>query len=95
MEIFKGQNLIEFSARFKTEKDCKRYSAEMKWKDGYSCRKCGHIKYQEVKVLKVLKDVSRCCSICSHIESPTANTLFHKLKFGLQKAFFICFEMSY
>ena len=60
----------------------------MKWKDGYSCRKCGHIKYQE------RKDVLRCCNICSHIESPTANMLFHKLKFGLQKAFFICFEMS-
>jgi hypothetical protein len=23
-----------------------------------------------------------------------ANTLFHKVKFGLRKAFFICFEMS-
>jgi hypothetical protein len=23
-----------------------------------------------------------------------ANTLFHKVKFGLRKAFFICFEMT-
>ena len=27
-------------------------------------------------------------------ESPTARTLFHRLKFGLCKAFFICFEMT-
>ena len=24
----------------------------------------------------------------------TSNTLFHKVKFGLRKAFFICFEMA-
>nr|MDA3928506.1 IS1595 family transposase [Prolixibacteraceae bacterium] len=31
---------------------------------------------------------------CSHTESVTANTLFHKVKFGLRKSFFICFEMA-
>ncbi len=40
------------------------------------------------------KGFSRICNKCSHIESPTANTLFHKVKFGLRKAFFICFEMA-
>jgi orotate phosphoribosyltransferase-like protein len=29
-----------------------------------------------------------------YIESTTAGTLFHKLKFGLQKSFMIIFEMS-
>ncbi len=28
------------------------------------------------------------------MESSTANTLFHKIKFGLQKAFCVVFEMS-
>ena len=51
-------------------------------------RKCGHTKYQ------VRKDFSRTCNICSDTESPTTGTLFHKLKFGLLKAFYICFEMS-
>jgi hypothetical protein len=32
--------------------------------------------------------------VCGHIESATANTLFHKVKFGVRKAVFICFEMS-
>ena len=28
------------------------------------------------------------------LKPPTANTLFHRVKFGVRKAFFICFEMS-
>ena len=31
------------------------------------------------------KGFSRVCNICSHIESATANTLFHKVKFGVRK----------
>ena len=88
MEIFKGQNLIEFAERFQSDEDCKKYLSELKWEKGYSCRKCGHKKFQ------IRKDLSRICNICSAIESSSANTLFHKVKFGLRKAFFICFEMS-
>jgi transposase-like protein len=40
------------------------------------------------------KDFARTCNICRDTESATANTLFHKVKFGLKKAFFICFEMA-
>lgn len=34
------------------------------------------------------------CYGCNHVESATASTLFHKVKFGLQKAFCVVFEMS-
>ena len=88
MELFKGQSLLEFTERFKTDLDCEEYLASIKWEKGYCCRKCGHTKYQ------VRKDFSRTCNICSDTESPTAGTLFHRLKFGLRKAFFICFEMT-
>jgi len=44
--------------------------------------------------IKVRKDFSRTCNICGDTESPTAGTLFHRLNFGLRKAFFICFEMT-
>lgn len=88
MDIFKGQNLLEFSDRFKTDKECKKYLAEIKWQDGFECLKCGHTKSQ------IRKDFSRTCNICSHQESATANTLFHKVKFGVRKAFFITFEMG-
>ena len=45
MELFKGQSLLEFTERFKTDLDCEEYLASLKWEDGYCCRKCGHKKY--------------------------------------------------
>lgn len=88
MDIFKGQEVIEFSRRFQTDLDCKKYLAELKWKDGFSCRKCGHQGSQ------IRKDYARTCNKCSDTESAGAGILFHKVKFGLLKAFHICFEMS-
>ena len=88
MDIFKGQNLLEFSDRFKTDLDCKEYLAGLKNKSDYKCLKCNHTACQ------VKTDFARQCNICGYKESATANTLFHKVKFGLRKAFFICFEMS-
>lgn len=60
----------------------------IKWEKGFSSRKCGHTRSQ------IRRDFSRTCNICSDIESLSYGTLFHKVKFGLRKAFFICFEMS-
>ena len=40
-----------------------------------------------IKKYQVRKDFSRTCNICGDTESPTAGTLFHRLKFGLRKAF--------
>lgn len=88
MDLYKGQNLLEFADRFKTDSDCLEYLAHMKWSEGYVCVKCGH------KASQTRSHFSRVCNKCSHIESTTANTLFHKLKFGIRKAFFICFEMT-
>lgn len=88
MDIFKGQDILEFTEWFKTDEDCKLYLSKIKWERGYSCNKCGHVASQ------IRKDYSRTCNKCSYTESSTAGTLFHKVKFGLRKAFFICFEMS-
>ncbi len=88
MEIFKGQNLLEFAERFKTDKDCKEYLADIKWSNGFNCVKCNHTASQ------IRSDFSRTCNKCSHTETTTANTLFHRVKFGVRKAFFICFEMA-
>lgn len=87
--IFKGESIIEFTERFKTDYDCLFYLADIKWTNGYKCPKCGHDKYCIRKV-----NLARECNRCHHIDSPTANTLFHRLKFGLKKAFMIAFEMS-
>jgi transposase-like protein/predicted RNA-binding Zn-ribbon protein involved in translation (DUF1610 family) len=86
---FKGENIIEFSARFKDDISCLEYLSEIKWGKGYLCPKCGNTKNSIRK-----GDLSRQCHSCHHIDSPTAKTLFHKVKFGIRKAFMIVFEMS-
>lgn len=78
---------MRFTKRFPDDNACKLYLAEIKWIDGYKCKKCGHDK------ATVRKNHIRTCTLCHHNESPSSNTAFHKVKFGLQKAFFITFEM--
>ena len=43
MELFKGQNLLEFAERFNSDETCIEYLAHIKWGDGSKCGKCGHI----------------------------------------------------
>jgi len=88
MKLFQGQNLIEFAEHFTSNESCIEYLAHIKWEEGFICVKCGH------KASQIRRNHSRTCNKCSHTESATANTLFHKVKFGIRKAFFICFEMS-
>lgn len=84
---FKGENFVEFIERFSNDLDCKSYLADIKWRDGFVCKKCGHQKYS------LRKDHTRSCTLCKRDESPTSGTAFHKVKFGLRKAFMITFEM--
>lgn len=88
MKNFKGQNILDFLKAFPNDDACKAYLAELKWQDGFVCPKCGHKK----GCLK--KGHKYHCYGCGKVESSTAGTLFHRVKFGLQKAFCIVFEMS-
>jgi DNA-binding transcriptional regulator GbsR (MarR family) len=89
MESFKGESIIDFFDRFKTDLDCLEYLASIKWKGDFRCSKCNHTKFT-IRKLNFARD----CNLCHHVESPTANTIFHKVKFGTRKAFGIVFEMS-
>jgi len=86
---FTGENIIEFADRFTDDQSCLVYLADIKWGNGYTCKKCGHDKFTIRK-----KNLARDCNRCHHIESPTAHTLFHKLRFGIRKAFFMVFEFT-
>lgn len=88
MEKFKGEEFIKFTERFPSDEACFAYLSDLKWNTGFVCNKCGHKKYSQRKNHK------RCCTLCKHIESTTAGTLFHKVKFGIRKAFYIVFEMA-
>ncbi|MCY4561218.1 MAG: IS1595 family transposase [Flavobacteriaceae bacterium] len=87
MDIFKVLSLFKLSERFKTDLDCREYFSEIKSNDGFKCVQFGHGAFQ------VCEDFCRTSNICSHTKSATANTLFHKVKLGVRKAFFICFEI--
>ncbi len=54
MELFKGQSLLEFTERFKTDLDCEEYLASLKREGGYCCRKCGHKNIKSEKIFRVL-----------------------------------------
>ncbi len=88
MQEFHGEGFIKFIERFPDDNSCYLYLSEIKWTNGYKCKKCGHTHYSSGKKHE------RTCTLCKHRESTTAGTLFHKLKFGIRKAFLICFELS-
>ena len=67
---------------------CKEYLSEIKWGNGFKCVKCNY------SACQIRTNFSRTFNKCSHTESSSANTFFHKVKFGLDKAFIICYEMA-
>ena len=78
-----------FEKRFGTKPACYAHLAELKWGNSYNCRRCNKAEYIKGKQL-----FSRRCSKCGYDESVTAFTLFHKLKFDIDKAFGMLYEIS-
>jgi hypothetical protein len=90
MEItFNGENVLEFIKIFPDDESCREFIANEKWKDGYKCKRCHNTKYVYFE-----KHNKRECTKCRYNESATAGTLFHRVKFGIQKAFCIAYEMT-
>ena len=87
--MFEGQSIYEFQDQFGTDDLCTRSLIKLKWGQGYACRNCGYKKYCKTKRY----GDRRCCS-CGKVESATAHTLFHKLKFPIHKAFFMLYLIS-
>lgn len=87
--IFTGLNSIKFNQRFREDNDCLIYLSNIKWIDGYTCKRCGNDKFSKGK-----KAQNRRCTKCSYDESPTVGTLFEKLKFSILIAFHIAFKIS-
>jgi transposase-like protein len=87
--MFTGMNLLEFTKRFQTDADCISYLMEIKWKDAMKCIKCNSEEFWKGKCSNNIR-----CKKCGYEESPTAGTLFHKIKFPLLKAFHICYRVS-
>ncbi|MEZ4909521.1 MAG: IS1595 family transposase [Saprospiraceae bacterium] len=86
---FKSLSIFEFQSKFPDEDSCYAYLSELKWKGGYECPKCKHKKH-----CKGINKYDRQCTKCGYLESPTAGSLFHKVKFSILKAFWIVYYVS-
>jgi transposase-like protein len=82
-------SIADFRECFKTNEDCYRFLIEQKWGSGFKCIKCGCTNWHKGR-----QWFYRRCTSCKYDESATANTLFHKSKLGLLKAFEFAFRVS-
>ena len=89
MESFSGVSLFKFMDRFASDETCKQYLFDLKFTKDCTCSKCGNKEWY-----KGIKAYTKVCKNCRHVESCTSNTLFHKVKFGLRKAFCIVYEVT-
>jgi len=87
-EKFIGVNSIKFTLQFYKDEACYKYLSDIKWEDGYKCKKCGGMDH-----FRGVKPHSRRCLKCKYDESPTAGTMFDKCKIPLHIAFHIAFRV--
>ncbi len=73
---------------FQSDEKCLGFLSQLKWSDGFICRKCGHTNSCPGK-----SPFSRRCTKCKSEESVTTGTIFHNCKFPISKAFYIAYTV--
>jgi ligand-binding sensor domain-containing protein len=73
----------EFKEIFKNEEDCYNFLVNLKWGKGFTCKKCKSVEYSSKE------PYVRRCKKCNYVESVTSYTIFHHLRFPIDKAFYI------
>ncbi|QNK62199.1 transposase [Pedobacter sp. PAMC26386] len=76
----------EFSKIYPDKESCNLFLSELKWKNGYTCRKCKNTHYYSGHI-----SYSRRCSKCGYEESVTAYTVFQNTRIPINKAFYMIF----
>lgn len=84
--LSKEVDFEEFSAMYPDDASCMKFLADVKWHNGYVCRKCGHAFYSAGRSL-----YSRRCSKCGYEESVTAYTVLQNTRLPINKAFYMIF----
>lgn len=82
----KTMDYEEFITLYPDTLSCYRFIENQKWQHGFHCRKCGNEKF-----FNGSQKFSRRCTRCGYNESITAFTIFHSLKFPIEKAFYIAY----
>jgi hypothetical protein len=73
---------------FGSDEKCFEFLAELKWSNGFVCKKCGNTNYCSGK-----EPFSRRCTRCKLKETATNGTIFHGVKFPISKAFYIAYSV--
>jgi len=76
----------EFSRIYPDKESCYNFLADLKWANGYHCKKCSNEHYFNGHILN-----SRRCSKCGYEESVTTYTIFHGTRIPINKAFYMIF----
>ena len=87
--IFKNElGTEQLEELFNNDEKCYEFLADLKWSEGFICRKCGNPNHCPGK-----SPHSRRCTKCKAEESSTAGTIFHNCKFPISKAFYIAYSV--
>lgn len=76
----------EFSKIYPDRETCFKYLSELKWTNGYTCKRCSNSQY-----LAGFLPFSRRCTKCGYDESVIANTIFQNSRIPINKAFYMLF----
>jgi hypothetical protein len=88
-KIFKdGLGPEQLAEMFQNDEKCLAFLADLKWSNGFVCKKCGNTNSCPGK-----EPFSRRCTKCKSKESATNGTIFHGVKFPLSKAFYIAYNV--
>ena len=78
----------EFSRIYPDRETCFKFLSDLKWDEGYACRKCANTHYGHGHL-----PYSRRCSKCGYEESVIAYTILQNTRIPINKAFYMIFLM--
>lgn len=82
----KTMDYQQFQTLYPDTLACYRFLENLKWEKGFHCRKCRNEKYFDGT-----QKFARRCTRCGYNESITAYTVFHSIKFPIERAFYIAY----
>jgi hypothetical protein len=83
-----GLNPEQLEEMFHSDEKCFEFLANLKWANGFTCKKCGNANSCPGK-----EPFSRRCTKCKSKETATNGTIFHGVKFPISKAFYIAYNV--
>jgi hypothetical protein len=83
-----GLSPEQLEEMFHSDEKCFEFLANLKWENGFTCKKCGNTNSCPGK-----EPFSRRCTKCKSKETATNGTIFHGVKFPISKAFYIAYNV--